>query len=448
MHTFIQALLDFNPDLGVTVITGRPYLYDHSRLTVQSIADENKLDETLNQNYAVIIDHYDTAQRYSDQLESKIRSSFNLESRNASPRLVTDKLKGKKEQFMYIRSSKSNDSFIFERVNVDGVDYAGSLGLNRVQAENVYDPVFRLLAELGIPFKIGKENNTPNSLTVGVPYDEAERKWIEMMKLIGNFDFQRGKTIRPVVIINPFGGENERKGYSRASREVQELRDHMHVLIASGLKIVILPNGQQWGTREVAQELINGMDLRDQQSVVVGPLPQEDPRFFKYFLSYADYLITVEGGMMHLGYIVGKSLGVVLKPGAGPAKWIPLGTSENQGIVSGADAAARKYREMNERRTKVDGAMLSLDTVRDEGIASSPAQQNPGGIDFNLDLLELEIQGQGSSFNLPDVDQNFEHIHINDGLMPVIINIAPLTNLPLILGAAERQDGSQFSLAR
>ena len=79
-----------------------------------------------------------------------------------------------------------------------------------------------------------------------------------------------------------------------------------------------------------------------------------------------------------------------------------------------------------------DNAML----VRDVNV------EPLGGIDFNLDLLELEIQGQGRGFNLPDVDRNFEHIRIDGGLFPVIINITPITNLPVILGATESEEES------
>jgi hypothetical protein len=71
----------------------------------------------------------------------------------------------------------------------------------------------------------------------------------------------------------------------------------------------------------------------------------------------------------------------------------------------------------------------------------------PGGIDFNLDLLELEIQGQDANFKLPINNINFENIHI-DGLMPVIINITPITNLPIILGAAEREEQQELSSVR
>ena len=70
-----------------------------------------------------------------------------------------------------------------------------------------------------------------------------------------------------------------------------------------------------------------------------------------------------------------------------------------------------------------------------------PVRRSPGGIDFNFDLLELEVHGQGGSFNLPDPGRNLEHIHIDNGLLPVIINVTPITtDLHVILGAAKQED--------
>ena len=63
-------------------------------------------------------------------------------------------------------------------------------------------------------------------------------------------------------------------------------------------------------------------------------------------------------------------------------------------------------------------------------------QEHVGGIDFNPNLLELQIEGDMAEFNLPVSDANMEQIQI-DGLLPVIINIRPVSNLPFILGAVE-----------
>jgi len=89
--------------------------------------------------------------------------------------------------------------------------------------------------------------------------------------------------------------------------------------------------------------------------------------------------------------------------------------------------------------SKVDRAML----VDGE---TALLQQNPGGIDFNLDLLELEIQGRGSGFSLPDTNGNFDHIHIDEGLLPVIMNITPI-NSPLPLLGLERTEEEEYALS-
>ncbi len=69
----------------------------------------------------------------------------------------------------------------------------------------------------------------------------------------------------------------------------------------------------------------------------------------------------------------------------------------------------------------------------------------PGGINLNPELFDLEIQGhegKGDAFPEEFLKDNLdprtlEHIQIN-GFTPVIFNIIPVTNLPLILGATDK----------
>jgi len=78
----------------------------------------------------------------------------------------------------------------------------------------------------------------------------------------------------------------------------------------------------------------------------------------------------------------------------------------------------------------VDHAML---------VAVVPApvvSETPGGIDFNPNLLNLQIKRNGRGVPLPVEDQNFQNINV-EGFIPVIINITPITNLPLILGSLQ-----------
>jgi len=104
---------------------------------------------------------------------------------------------------------------------------------------------------------------------------------------------------------------------------------------------------------------------------------------------------------------------------------LPLGSDNLDQIDTGLPA------RLSAKVTKEDVRYLK----------ASPARQtnHPGGIDFDLDLLNLEIQGWGAEFNVPLNDPALEQIQI-EGLMPIIINIQPVVNLPLLLGAEENEE--------
>ncbi|MBF0521619.1 MAG: hypothetical protein HQL24_01030 [Candidatus Omnitrophica bacterium] len=63
----------------------------------------------------------------------------------------------------------------------------------------------------------------------------------------------------------------------------------------------------------------------------------------------------------------------------------------------------------------------------------------PGGIDFNPDRLKLEKKGVHSDFDLPTDAGDLDKIQIN-GLVPVILHITPVTNLPVLLGANQNNE--------
>ncbi|MBP9853291.1 MAG: M48 family metalloprotease [Candidatus Omnitrophica bacterium] len=93
-------------------------------------------------------------------------------------------------------------------------------------------------------------------------------------------------------------------------------------------------------------------------------------------------------------------------------------------------------RDIINRQPALKNGFSNASTTNDLSQSKSGAAQSPtGGVDFSLDLLELEIRGQGNNLDAGNKVYNFENIQIDDGLMPVIINVTPITNLPLILGA-------------
>ncbi|VAX37876.1 NADP-specific glutamate dehydrogenase, partial [hydrothermal vent metagenome] len=67
------------------------------------------------------------------------------------------------------------------------------------------------------------------------------------------------------------------------------------------------------------------------------------------------------------------------------------------------------------------------------GTGSSPI----GGINFNPDLLNLQIKRDGKGVPLPMWDQDWEMMENIQGFFPVIINVTPVMNFPMLLGLRE-----------
>jgi len=66
-------------------------------------------------------------------------------------------------------------------------------------------------------------------------------------------------------------------------------------------------------------------------------------------------------------------------------------------------------------------------------VSVSAEKKEVGGIDFSADILNLQIKRNGQGIPLPVEMQDIENIHIQ-GLIPIIINITPMNNLPTLLG--------------
>ncbi len=82
-------------------------------------------------------------------------------------------------------------------------------------------------------------------------------------------------------------------------------------------------------------------------------------------------------------------------------------------------------------------ALIARDTaVQDAAMLGREQSDNVGGIDLNPANLNLRIKRDGDGQPLPFDAQPIDSINI-EGLVPVIINVTPIINLPLLLGAAE-----------
>ncbi|MCA9408852.1 MAG: hypothetical protein KC733_09190, partial [Candidatus Omnitrophica bacterium] len=74
-------------------------------------------------------------------------------------------------------------------------------------------------------------------------------------------------------------------------------------------------------------------------------------------------------------------------------------------------------------------------SLTDEASTVSKPQE-VGGIDFNPDLLDMQMDGQGIDFNIPI---NLENLNPNTigGFTPVIYQIIPVTSFPALLGLVD-----------
>jgi hypothetical protein len=98
-------------------------------------------------------------------------------------------------------------------------------------------------------------------------------------------------------------------------------------------------------------------------------------------------------------------------------------------------------------KTAIQWVTASSGAVKNEAASASNVPANifdKGGIDFDPTNMNLQIKRDGKGVPLPLPQQNFEQINI-DGIVPVIINIVPITaqNLPIFLGQAPKEPGRE-----
>ncbi|MCK5604135.1 class II fructose-bisphosphate aldolase, partial [Candidatus Pacearchaeota archaeon] len=91
------------------------------------------------------------------------------------------------------------------------------------------------------------------------------------------------------------------------------------------------------------------------------------------------------------------------------------------------EAAKTLSEEFNAPKSDSNDALI-------KEISSSPV----GGINLNPNLLDLQIKRDGNGVPLPINMQPIHQMRI-DGFVPVIINVTPVVNLPLLLGLANSE---------
>ncbi|HVB65094.1 MAG TPA: HEAT repeat domain-containing protein [Nitrolancea sp.] len=323
----LQALLDDQPETRVTLITDRAYLYGHPRIQTISFDERARIGAVLRQRFDGLIEFYEPCVphlNHDTDLAAQLRNW-----RNAA-NLRFD-----------FQSSKGWTQFTFDSVRLGGTEWAESFQFNRLLGNSVYDPVMRLIAELGLPLRIGEQSPRSAPVLIGRDWGAADAAWDETIS--GNI------TRRPLALLNPFGGNAALKGFVR--QKFDDLAALVQSLIDDGYFVVICPNGTAWGSRDLIENLLNRLagDVRGYVGIAPDPAisdlveteddlrretarASETIRSFISFVSRADLIVTVEGWMMHAAYLLGRPYRLLLLPRSGDRSWQPWGRSQHQRV--------------------------------------------------------------------------------------------------------------------
>jgi len=321
----LQSLLDARPRLEATVLTRRRYLYDHPRVRAALIRDDAAVDRALGATWDGIVD-------FNARTVPGVSIRPELESR------VTDHVAARRPRLV-IRAVTTTHHFVFETVQLGDAPAPVRVGADPVDDRNAYGASERLMMDLGLPVRAGGAG--AGSLLVGSPSREAEAAWRRL----------RSRAHRPAALVNGFGGAHPFKGYTRD--KAARLGAQITGLVDEGYAAIVLPNGEPWGDAEMVAAVLSHVGRRQRSHVRVAPdpaaahdrvalVPDERPevtgadrvmRRFKYFASYADLVVTVEGWLMHLAYAMGRPFRIFMAP-ASPDNWLPRRVRPGQGLVA------------------------------------------------------------------------------------------------------------------
>jgi hypothetical protein len=343
MVPLLQSLLDCNPELEIVALTRRLYLYDHPRVRPVSIRDEAAANELLAQRFDLVIDFFETnvmRVNYVPGLELRLRAHV-----------------GKARPFLFLSAIKGYNHFVFHTVAIDGRNFAARLGLDRARTGGIYDPTLRLIAELGLPARVGQQKPAAGSILTGAALPEADRLWESLV----------GGTTRPIAIVSPFGGREPLKGYTAPA--FPDLARELEALVDEGFTVLLLPNGTPWGNASAAREVAARIDPGRRHHLRLAPDPAGEPdaadrvmRSFKYLVERSDLAVSVEGWMTHMAYLLGRPYRMVMLPYSHPPQWHPSPASGNQRVLP--SIALRDTVFPAPRYPRKDQLLLVLDGLR------------------------------------------------------------------------------------
>lgn len=96
---------------------------------------------------------------------------------------------------------------------------------------------------------------------------------------------------------------------------------------------------------------------------------------------------------------------------------------------------------------ELNGSNLQMKTVPETSGSGAKSDEDPsqlGGIDFNPQNMELNVDGDQMGINFP-LDGDYNGM-VADGFIPVIINISPVIDIPMLLGEGQADPQESLTL--
>jgi hypothetical protein len=207
-----------------------------------------------------------------------------------------------------------------------GQEWTTALALNRPRVASVYDPVLRLLAELGLPLRLGTSHPDGTPVLWNRPVAAEAPRWAHLLS--GSPDDRR------IAMLNPFGGSSELKGFTA------ELLDDLETIIAQlvrdGYAVVLCPGSEPWSSQSLAAQIISRLPIDIRSHCHVAPAAGDEANLGSWmrqtlaFLQQADLIVTIEGWMVHAASALGKPVNVLMVSGSQGAQWLPWGRNAAQ----------------------------------------------------------------------------------------------------------------------
>jgi len=106
-----------------------------------------------------------------------------------------------------------------------------------------------------------------------------------------------------------------------------------------------------------------------------------------------------------------------------------------QNLRKGAQNILSKFEQVSSSPVELRKSLNNDETIFTEEV---------GGIDFNPNMMEIESKGRSEDFIFEFDNQRNVTTNIK-GLVPIIINVTPVTNVPLLLGEMKSGESQQLS---